>query len=700
MAEGQTMPERDGSDEEAAEPRFLNRHLSWLEFNHRVLALVEDAQAPILERVKFLAIAANNLDEFFEVRVAELDEQWDAGITALSPDGLTPQDQLRRVRERARQFTQRANELYRQEIRPALAEAGIEIVDWESLDQESRKLLSTQFDDLILPVLTPLAVDPAHPFPYISNLSLNIGVVVREADTQRRRFARVKVPPILSRFLPVGDDDARLIPVEQVIAANLGALFPGMEIVEHDVFRVTRNQDPDLGEDEVQDLRRAVERMLMERRRSHHAVRLEISRGTSDDLRDLLVRELELEDWDVDEVDGFLDLGALWDLYNLPRPDLKYEEWSMVTPRQLATHDDVFAAIRDGDILVQHPYDSFSATVGAFLAQAAADPNVMAIKQTLYRTSGTDSGIIASLVRASEQGKQVVALVELTARFDEERNVAWAAELEKAGVHVVYGVVGLKTHAKVSLVVRREGDRLRRYAHVGTGNYNSTTARTYEDIGLLTTDEHITADVADLFNYLTGYSGKRSYQRLLIAPFTVRSKLEELIREQSRPGGRIVMKTNWLVDPGLIESLYEASRAGAEIDLIVRSSCCLVPGVPGLSETIKVRSVVGRNLEHSRIYRFGRRADASAYFGSGDLMPRNLDRRVEALVPIEDPAAQASLDRILDVYLSGDVVRWELQSTGEWLRLPETGGLDAQLELFELAKLRAGSTSTEATESR
>jgi polyphosphate kinase len=670
--------------------RFLNRHLSWLEFDHRVLALAEDPNVPLLERVKFLAIFSTNLDEYFQVRVAEIDEQWDAGITALSPDGLTPEEQLLRIRDRVRQLTARANELFRDELRPALAENGIAIVDWEELDEGSRKGLSKQFEELILPVLTPLAVDPAHPFPYISNLSLNIGVVVRDSTTKRRRFARVKVPPFLPRFLQC-DEEGRLIPVEQVIAAHLPTLFPGMEIVEHHVFRVTRNQDPDIGEDEIEDLRRAVERLVQERRRSHHAVRLEIERGTSEDLRRLLVRELDLAPWDVDEVDGLLDLGAAAALYDLPRPELKFEEWVSVVPARLAGPEaDIFEAIRERDLLIQHPYDSFSATVGEFVSRAADDPSVQAIKQTLYRTSGTDSGIVASLIRAAEGGKQVVALVELTARFDEERNVTWAQELEKAGAHVVYGVVGLKTHAKVSLVVRNEADGLHRYCHVGTGNYNSTTARIYEDLGILTADEQITTDVADLFNYLTGYSAKRSYHRLLVAPYTLRSGLEELIRGQARPGGHIVMKMNGLVDTALIEALYEASQAGGEIDLIIRSSCCLLPGVAGVSERIRVRSIVGRYLEHSRIYRFGRGNDAAYYIGSGDLMPRNLDRRVEALVPIDATELHADVDRILDVYLSDRVRRWELDSSGEWRRVPERDGDDAQRLLLDLARDRAG----------
>ena len=666
--------------------RFLNRHLSWLEFNRRVLTLAEDEALPLLERVKFLAIFSTNLDEFFQVRVAELDEQWDARITELSPDGLTPEEQLLRIRDRVRELSRTAADLYLQRIRPALGESGIAVLDWDDLDDEDRKRLSKHFEEHVFPILTPLAVDPAHPFPYISNLSLNIAVVVHDPTTRRRRFARIKVPQSLPRFLSI-DETTRFIPIEQVIGAHLPELFPGMEIQEHAVFRVTRNQDPDLGEDEEKDLRRAVERLVRERRRSHHAVRLEVQAGMSEELRKLLVRDLDLEPWDVDDVRCLVDLGSLFTLYELPRPDLRQEEWEPLVPGAISAHDNIFDAIAERDLLVHHPYDSFSATVGAFLAEAATDPQVQAIKQTLYRTSGTDSGIIASLIRAAEAGKQVAALVELTARFDEERNVTWAQELEKAGVHVVYGVVGLKTHAKVSLVVRREGDRLRRYCHVGTGNYNSTTALIYEDLGVLTSNALITSDVAELFNYLTGYSAKNTYRRLLVAPFTLRTGLEQLIREQARPGGRIAMKTNGLVDTRIIEALYDASEAGADIYLLIRSVCCLVPGVDGMSERIRVRSIVGRYLEHSRIYRFGAGAEAAYYIGSGDLMPRNLDRRVEALVPVEATDLRAELGRILDVDFSADVERWELGPTGEWTRRP---GDDPQRRLYDLAQVRSG----------
>src|SRR4051794_35146629 len=677
----------DGMDgEERTLIRMLNRHLSWLEFDDRVLRLAEDEDLPLLERVKFLAIFSSNLDEFYQVRVAELDEQADAGIRELSPDGRTPLEQLGAVRERAGELFARAERDWTERIRSALAEQAVAVVDWSALAEEDRKALGEVFFEQIFPVLTPLAVDPAHPFPYISNLSLNVAVMVRDPEIGQRRFARIKVPPLLPRFhaLP---DGRRWVPVEHIIQAHLDALFPGMKIEASAVFRVTRNQDPELGEDEVLDLRRAVESLLRERRRSHHAVRLEIDAGAPDVVRDLLMEELDLDQSDVDPVEGLVDLAALWELYDLDRPDLKAETWGPVTPRRFQGGS-VFSVIRKGDVLLQHPYDDFATTTAAFLREAAEDPDVLTIKQTLYRTSGSDSGIVAALARAAETGKQVVALVELTARFDEERNIEWAQALEKAGAHVVYGVVGLKTHAKTSLVVRREHNGIRRYAHVGTGNYNSTTARIYEDVGLLTADEDISNDVAELFNYLTGYSRERTYRKLLVAPSTLRQALEEHIREQSREDGRIVVKTNGVVDSAMIELLYEASQAGARIDLIVRGICCLVPGVPGMSERIRVRSFIGRYLEHSRILRFGDGADAKHLIGSGDLMPRNLDRRVEAYAPIEDRTARGRLDEILDVYLSDQAVRWELDAEGAWHHVRPERGFDVQHRLYHLAAER------------
>ena len=662
---------------------MLNRHLSWLEFDARVLALAEDEDSPLLERAKFLAIFAGNLDEFFQVRVAELDEQADAGIRELSPDGRMPQEQLAAVRERARELVVLAHREWVDSLRPALAEKGVAVVDWDDLAEEDRKSLGEVFFEEIFPVLTPLAVDPAHPFPYISNLSLNVAVMVRDPETGQRRFARIKVPPLLPRLHPM-PDGRRWVPLEQIIEAHLDSLFPGMRVEGSTRFRVTRNQDPELGEDEELDLRRAVESLLRERRRSHHAVRLEIDAGAPDDIRELLVEELDLDPFDVDPIEGLVDLSALWQLFELERPDLKAEAWPPHTPARFVGSD-IFAVVRKGDVLLHHPYDDFATTVAAFLRAAADDPDVLTIKQTLYRTSGSDQGIVAALARAADAGKQVVALVELTARFDEERNIEWAQALEQAGAHVVYGVVGLKTHAKTSLVVRREPEGIRRYAHVGTGNYNSTTARIYEDIGLLTADEDVSADVAELFNFLTGYSRERTYRKMLVAPSTLRPSLEAHIHEQSREGGRIVVKTNGLVDTGMIQLLCAASRAGAEVDLIVRGICCLVPGVPDVSERIRVRSFVGRYLEHSRILRFGDGADARYLIGSGDLMPRNLDRRVEAFTPVEDRAARERLDEILDLYLSDRVDRWELDAEGAWHRVRPEGGFDVQHRLFEQA---------------
>jgi len=658
-----------------------------------VLAVAEDPGLPVLERVKFLAIFATNLDEFFQVRVAELDERVDAGITVPSIDGLAPAEQLDLVRARTRELSARHQQIYADQVAPALEKARVRVLDWNALDEEGQAFLDRVFEETILPVLTPLSVDPAHPFPYISNLSLNLAVAVRNPRTLVRRFARVKVPPILPRFIALPDGE-RFVPLEQVIAAHLRSLFPGMDVVEHHVFRVTRNQDPDLGEDEALDLRAAVQAVLQQRRRSQHAVRLEVNAAMPEPTRDLLVRELDLEPADVYSVEGLLDLGGLWALHELDRPELKEEPWSPVTQPRLLGPDHappgLFRVLRDGDVLVQHPYDSFATSVESFIEQAARDPGVLAIKQTLYRTSGGESGIVRSLIRAAESGKQVAALVELQARFDEEANIAWASVLEKAGVHVVYGVVGLKTHAKVSMVVRREADGIRRYCHVGTGNYNSTTATLYEDIGLMSADPDLGADIADLFNYLTGYSSKRSYRKLLVAPLSLRQAMIELIRnEAAQPDPRIVMKMNGLADPELIDELCAAARKGARVDLIVRSICCLRPGVPGLSEGIRIRSIVGRYLEHSRIFRFGDgRGETAYYIGSADLMPRNLDHRVEALTPVSDPRLQRRLDEILAVCLDEETPAWELGPDGAWTKVGWETGIPIFQRLQELAVAR------------
>ena len=565
-------------------------------------------------------------------------------------------------------------------------------MDWDQLDEDDRALLGRRFRESIFPVLTPLSVDPAHPFPYISNLSLNLAAVVLDPQTGVRRFARVKVPPLLPRFTALPDGE-RFVPLEQVIAANLEQLFPGMDLVTYHVFRVTRDADVEVEEDEAEDLLAAIETVLRRRQRGATPIRLDIDATMTDEVRSLLMREMELNESQVYVTEGLIDMAGLWYFVELERPDLKDEPWTPITPRELQSAEgpaDVFAAMRRHDLLVHHPYDSFSASVEAFVAQAASDPDVLAIKQTLYRTSA-DSPIIRSLIRAAGSGKQVVALVELKARFDEEANITFARALEHAGVHVVYGVVGLKTHAKTCLVVRREEGGIRRYVHIGTGNYNPSTARLYEDLGLLTTDPDLGADITDLFNLLTGYSRQREYRKLLVAPVTMRPALLELIhREAGQADGSIVLKMNSLVDADLIDALYEASRTGTRIDLLVRGICCLRPGVPGLSESIRARSIVGRFLEHSRVYRFGSPERGFDYLiGSADLMPRNLDRRVEALTPVQDALLQGRIDQLIEVELDDDELAWELDPEGTWHRVPSTRGIDAHRVMQELAVQRA-----------
>ena len=656
--------------------RFINRELSWLDFNDRVLALAEDRTQPLLERAKFLAIYSTNLDEFFQVRVAGLKDQLAAGLPATARDGMSPLDQLRAVRDRVVGQLQRLSDAFLRDVAPALADAGIRLSDWESLDQEDRDHLVEVFERRIFPVLTPLAVDPGHPFPHISDLSLNLAVIVHDPATGERRFARVKVPELLDRFVVMPDGE-RFIPVEQVIAAHLDRLFPGMVADCHFPFRVTRNADLSVDEEEADDLLAAVE-MELRRRRRGRAVRLEIDTHMSEEVRDLLLRELQLSAGDVFVVEGPIDLGGLWSVYGLDRPELKDEPWVPTTQPRLASEDDgppdLFAVLRDGDVLVHHPYDSFATSVEAFIKRAAADPDVLAIKQTLYRTSG-DSPIVKSLIRAAERGKQVAVLVEVKARFDEQANIGWAKALEDAGVHVVYGLVGLKTHSKTALVVRQEADGIRRYAHIGTGNYNPKTARLYEDIGLLTADADLGADLTDLFNFLTGYSRQSRYRKLLVAPIGLRQRVLELIEAEAArgPEGRIILKMNGLDDPPVIDALYAASQEGVPIDLILRSICCLRPGVPGLSETIRVRSIVGRYLEHSRVFSFGRRDDRRFYIGSADLRARNLDRRIEVVVPVESGPLQVRLQEILDAALEDEALAWKLQPDGTW-RPPDEGG--------------------------
>jgi polyphosphate kinase len=675
--------------------RFLNRELSWLQFNERVLALAEDPSLPLLERAKFLAIFATNLDEFFQVRVAGLKEQVAAEVTGSGADGMAPAEQLLAIGELVADLTARHARVFSEEVAPGLAGRGVRLSHLADLDEDDRAWLDDVFERQVYPVLTPLAVDPAHPFPYISNLSMNLAVVVRDPDEGTTRFARVKIPPALPRFQVLPDGE-RYVPIEQVIAANLGRLFPGLEVADHHVFRVTRNADLVVEEDEADDLLAAIEYELT-RRRFGRVVRLEVEPTVTDEVLALLVRELAITSADVHHLPGPLDLAGLWALYDLDLPDLRFEPFQPTTQPRLAAPSaeeplDLFATLRDGDVLVHHPYDSFATSVQAFVEQAARDPDVLAIKQTLYRTSGPDSPLVRALLTAAEEGKQVVALVELKARFDEEANIEWARVLEEAGVHVAYGVVGYKTHTKICLVVRREGDRIARYAHLGTGNYNERTARTYEDLGLLTADEDIGADLSDLFNVLTGYSRQSSYRQVLVAPTTLLPHLLERIeREAAAEDGHILAKMNALVDPEVIDALYDASARGTPVDLVVRGVCALRPGVPGLSDHIRVRSIVGRYLEHSRIARFGSPARGYDYLiGSADWMNRNLRRRVEAVVPVTDPALQARLEEVLQVNLADDVLAWELGPDAVWTRITTTRGVETHPTLQERARERAG----------
>ncbi len=671
--------------------RFLNRELSWIDFDARVLALASNPQVPLLERLKFVAIFSQNLDEFFQVRVAGLKDQVAAGLGNRTADGRSARTQLREIRERLQEERHRAEELLLSELIPQLAAAEVDFVPFAALDVSDRAHLEQFFHDRVFPVLTPLAVDPGHPFPYISDLSLNLAVVVNDPVSGDQRFARVKVPNLLPRFVAM-PDGRRFVALEEIIAAHLDVLFPGMELGAHHAFRVTRNADLTLEEDEADDLLEAVE-IELRRRRFGRAVRLEVDDTVTTEILELLLRELDLDHEDVYRCSGPLDLGGLMSVHGIDRPDLKDAPWMPVTQPRLTGESpdqpvDIFAAIREGDVLLHHPYESFSGSVEEFIRQASRDPKVLAIKLTLYRTS-SDTSIIKSLVRAAERGKQVAALVELKARFDEKKNIGWARELENAGVHVVYGLKGLKIHTKTTLVVREEADGIRRYCHVGTGNYNPKTARLYDDLGLLTCDPDIGSDLTQLFNLLTGFARDPRFTKLLVAPQAVRPGIARLIDGEATHGeqGRIVLKMNSLVDPDLIDSLYRASQAGTSIDLIVRGICCLRPGVPGLSETIRVRSIVGRYLEHSRIYHFGHGAGAGpiTYIGSADLMPRNLDRRVEALVPIEDAALQRHIQRIIDVQLADDRLAWTLDADSRWRRVQSTSGVESHVALQTMA---------------
>jgi polyphosphate kinase len=672
---------------------FLNRELSWLEFNARVLYEARDTRNPLLERVKFAAIFAGNLDEFFQVRIAGLRQQVEAGTVTRAPDGRTPAEQLAAARERVLELVAEHSAIFL-DLRAALEAEGVAILDYRSIP-EHHDALRQRFLEEIFPVLTPLAVDPGHPFPYISTLSLSIAVGLRDPDSGERVFARVKVPQILPRLIEV--ETNRFVSIDQVIEANLQDLFTGMEVVDSHLFRVTRNADFTVEEDEADDLLMAIEEELR-RRRFGEAVRLEVERTMPAATRSLLLRGLGLEAADCYEITGMLDLTALYRIADLDIPELRAAPWSPVTPPRLTPPDedepaDVFAAIRAGDILVHHPYESFAASVERFIQQAADDPDVLTIKQTLYRTSG-DSPIVQSLIRAAERGKQVVVLVEIKARFDEEANIIWARKLERAGAHVVYGLVGLKTHSKTALVVRREGSGLRRYVHIGTGNYNPKTARLYVDLGLLTARPEIGADVTDLFNVLTGLSRQRSFRRLLVAPHSLRSGFLELVEREvaHAAAGRsahITLKLNAIVDLPVIEALYQASSAGVDIDLIVRSACSLQPGIPGLSDRIRVRSIVGEFLEHSRIWGFENGGDREWYIGSADLMDRNLDRRVEAVVPVEDSEAKARLAEIVEVLLADDRRSWQLRPDASWVRTEALDGRDGTVDTFEVLKERA-----------
>ncbi|MEV5411461.1 RNA degradosome polyphosphate kinase [Thermopolyspora sp. NPDC052614] len=665
-----SVPENRGSLEPAPLPpeRFLNREESWLKFNQRVLELAEDPSIPLLERVRFLAIFASNLDEFFRVRVAGLKRRMATGLLLRTKSGLKPREELARIAAIADELAHRHSACFHEQLLPALAAEGIEIVRWNDLTRDDRTELRKLFRDRIRPVLTPLAVDPAHPFPYISGLSLNLAVTVRNPATGQTVFARVKVPSQLPRFVSVSNN--RFVPLEDVIAAHLGQLFKGMEIVSHDVFRVTRNEDLEVDEDVTENLMQALERELL-KRRFGPPVRLEVENTISREVLDLLVDELGVAEHEIYRLPGPLDLTGMHAIADLDRGELSYRPF--VPAEAVHAEDDIFAMLRERDVLLHHPYDSFATSVQRFIEQAAADPDVLAIKQTLYRTSG-DSPIVDALIDAAEAGKQVVVVVEIKARFDEHANISWARKLEKAGCHVVYGVVGLKTHCKLALVVRQEASgELRTYCHIGTGNYNPKTARQYEDLGLLTADRLIGEDVTDLFIHLTGYSNHSAYRRLLVAPHSLRSGLLARIEREvahvraGRPG-RIRIKTNSLVDEPIIDALYRASQAGVPIDLWVRGICALRPGIPGLSETIRVRSILGRFLEHSRIYEFGGGRRPEIWIGSADLMRRNIDRRVEALVKVSSPQHRGYLSDLLDLAFSDTTASWWLAPDGSWTR--------------------------------
>jgi polyphosphate kinase len=683
--------------------RLLNRELSWLDYNARVLELAIDPSEPLLERVKMCKFFSSNLDEFFMVRVAGLLGQASSGIALTSPDGRTAQATLVEIRERVLDLTERQARLWKRELRPALADAGVIVGEIDECTDKELAELNDAFERGIYPALTPLAVGPGQPFPYISGLSLSLGVFVRDPKSGEERFARVKVPELLPRFLSLGKRGLHL-PLERVLRHFLPSLFPKMEIVECSVFRVTRDADFDVS-DEADDLLEAVE-LELRKRRFGDVVRVEVSSSVSARMLERLKRGLGVTSEQIYMVSGLVDLAELDQLLEVDRPELKADPWLAVTHTRLlkvVVGDDFFGEIRRGDVLVHHPYNSFASSFEGFVKAAASDPDVVAIKTTVYRTD-EDSPLVPALISAAESGKQSVCLVELKARFDEHRNIEWSRALEQAGVHVVYGFPNLKTHAKMTLVVRREGDALVRYVHVGTGNYHSKTARLYEDFGLFTADPDLTADIAELFNYLTGYGRPQAFRKILVAPLDLRERLIDEIRAVAAAAtqgqnARIRIKVNALTDPKVIEELYSASAAGAEVSLVVRSICSLRPGVPGLSENIRVRSVLGRFLEHSRVFSFQRDGKRTYLLGSADAMPRNLDHRVEVLAPIEDGRGQAEIDRVFDTLEADNLTAWELHGDGTWHRLkPKKNhrSRPTQATLMRRAKARAARRRTQA----
>jgi polyphosphate kinase len=684
---------------------YFNRATSWIEFNRRVLQEAYDDRTPLLERLKFMAIFSNNLDEFFMVRVAGIKQQIEADVQQHSADGLSPQQQLDAICKQLQPLVCEQHRFFEQTLRPLLAAQGIVLLKFQDLKPSQQKVLDKYFEEQIFPVLTPLAIDPAHPFPYISSLSLNLAVVVKDGQTGEQRLARVKVPNGLPRFIPLPVEPKETkaatqkpqpwlgVPIEEVIAHNLEALFPGMVIRAYHAFRITRSGDLELETDNADDLLIAIEQEIR-KRRFGSVVRLELQKEAPAAIRQMLLEELSLQEADIYEVEGLVGLNSLFALRDLPRPDLQDPLWQSVVPPRLqfvnqsdqddalptspdlanraGEHEglDFFSLIRDQDLLVHHPYEAFAASVQRFITIAAHDPQVLAIKMTLYRTSG-DSPIVKALIAAAENGKQVAALVELKARFDEENNILWARRLEKVGVHVVYGVPSLKTHAKTVMVVRREAGKIIRYVHLGTGNYNPKTARLYEDLGLFSCQPDLGADLSDLFNFLTGYSRQRDYRKLLVAPVSLRERLLQLIAREAKHAqtgqpGRIIVKMNAITDTELIIALYQASQAGVKIDLIIRGMCCLRPGVARVSENIRVISVIGRFLEHSRIFYFENQGQPEVFIGSADWRGRNLDRRVEVVTPIEDPKIKAKLREILDILLLDNRQAWELQPDGTY----------------------------------